>query len=187
MHDHTYRMGITWQNTAYNQPPHLGYYLPDAMTPGLRIEEDGMINAIVGEKFTAQCRLKNVSSCMLKSSKSPDGTTTTYVAPTGFDYPLYNTSTKAITIGGTPTQEGNYVLTFTLTDANKNTSTLDVTVAVTTVETGIEEINDNSICSEKTIIYDAAGRMMPQQKMESLPRGLYIVKMGNKTKKLRVN
>lgn len=29
MHDHTYRMGITWQNAAYNQPPHLGYYLPD--------------------------------------------------------------------------------------------------------------------------------------------------------------
>ena len=29
MHDHVYRMGIAWQNTAYNQPPHLGYYLPD--------------------------------------------------------------------------------------------------------------------------------------------------------------
>ncbi len=29
MHDHTYRMGVTWQQTAYNQPPHLGYYLPD--------------------------------------------------------------------------------------------------------------------------------------------------------------
>lgn len=29
MHDHTYRMGISWQNTAYNQPPHLGFYLPD--------------------------------------------------------------------------------------------------------------------------------------------------------------
>ncbi len=29
MHDHTYRMGIAWQNTAYNQPPHLGYCLPD--------------------------------------------------------------------------------------------------------------------------------------------------------------
>ena len=29
MHDHTYRMGVAWQNTAYNQPPHLGYYLPD--------------------------------------------------------------------------------------------------------------------------------------------------------------
>ena len=31
MYDHTYRMGIAWQNDAYNQPPHLGYYLPDAI------------------------------------------------------------------------------------------------------------------------------------------------------------
>ncbi len=29
LHDHLYRMGICWQNVAYNQPPHLGYYLPD--------------------------------------------------------------------------------------------------------------------------------------------------------------
>jgi hypothetical protein len=29
MHDATYRVSIAWQNTAYNQPPHLGYYLPD--------------------------------------------------------------------------------------------------------------------------------------------------------------
>ena len=29
MHDHVYRMGVAWQNTAYNQPPHLGYYLTD--------------------------------------------------------------------------------------------------------------------------------------------------------------
>lgn len=32
MHDHVYRMGVAWQNTAYNQPPHLGYYLPDAVS-----------------------------------------------------------------------------------------------------------------------------------------------------------
>ncbi len=29
MHDHVYRLGVAWQQTAYNQPPHLGYYLPD--------------------------------------------------------------------------------------------------------------------------------------------------------------
>jgi len=29
MHDHVYRMGIAWQNVGYNQPPHLGFYLPD--------------------------------------------------------------------------------------------------------------------------------------------------------------
>ncbi len=33
MHDHTYRMGICWQNTAYNQPPHLGYYLSNPDMP----------------------------------------------------------------------------------------------------------------------------------------------------------
>ena len=30
MHDHLYRLGVAWQNVSYNQPPHLGYYLPDA-------------------------------------------------------------------------------------------------------------------------------------------------------------
>ena len=29
MHDHMYRLGVAWENVAYNQPPHLGYYLPD--------------------------------------------------------------------------------------------------------------------------------------------------------------
>ena len=29
MHDPVYREAIAWQNTGYNQPPHLSYYLPD--------------------------------------------------------------------------------------------------------------------------------------------------------------
>ncbi len=29
MHDHHYRMATVWQTSAYNQPPHLSYYLPD--------------------------------------------------------------------------------------------------------------------------------------------------------------
>lgn len=33
MTDHVYRMGIVWQNSSYNQPPHLGYY-PES---GLRL------------------------------------------------------------------------------------------------------------------------------------------------------
>jgi len=31
LHDAVYRTAIAWQNTAYNQPPHPGYYLPDAV------------------------------------------------------------------------------------------------------------------------------------------------------------
>ena len=32
MTDHIYRMAIAWQMSSYNQPPHLGYYLPTAET-----------------------------------------------------------------------------------------------------------------------------------------------------------
>ncbi len=45
MHDHVYRMGVAWQNTAYNQPPHLGYYLPDYISGKIT-----GIDAIRGER-----------------------------------------------------------------------------------------------------------------------------------------
>ncbi len=32
MHDRTYREAIAWQNSAYNQPPHTGFYLGDGMS-----------------------------------------------------------------------------------------------------------------------------------------------------------
>lgn len=31
MQDHVYRMGIAWQNSSYNQPPHLSYDLPSRL------------------------------------------------------------------------------------------------------------------------------------------------------------
>jgi rhamnogalacturonan endolyase len=31
MHDPVYRLGIAWQNTAYNQPPHTGFFLGAGM------------------------------------------------------------------------------------------------------------------------------------------------------------
>ena len=44
MHDHTYRMGIAWQNTAYNQPPHLGYFLKDYIDGKLDTGLEGDVN-----------------------------------------------------------------------------------------------------------------------------------------------
>ncbi|MGM9551065.1 MAG: stalk domain-containing protein [Clostridia bacterium] len=32
MTDHVYEMGIVWQNSSYNQPPHLSYYLESGVT-----------------------------------------------------------------------------------------------------------------------------------------------------------
>ena len=31
MHDPMYRLGVSWQNTAYNQPPYLGFYIGDGV------------------------------------------------------------------------------------------------------------------------------------------------------------
>ena len=36
MHDPQYRLAIAWQNTAYNQPPHPGFFLGDGMKPAPR-------------------------------------------------------------------------------------------------------------------------------------------------------
>lgn len=33
MHDPQYRLSIAWQNVAYNQPPHTGFYLGEGMQP----------------------------------------------------------------------------------------------------------------------------------------------------------
>lgn len=35
MHDPVYRLGVAWQNVAYNQPPHTGFYLGDGMSAPL--------------------------------------------------------------------------------------------------------------------------------------------------------
>lgn len=39
MHDRQYRESVAWQNVAYNQPPHLGYYLPDNVGKNLKRPE----------------------------------------------------------------------------------------------------------------------------------------------------
>jgi rhamnogalacturonan endolyase len=36
MHDPVYRLAIAWQNVAYNQPPHPGFFLGDGMAPAPR-------------------------------------------------------------------------------------------------------------------------------------------------------
>jgi rhamnogalacturonan endolyase len=33
MHDAQYRIAISWQNVAYNQPPHPSFHIGNGMTP----------------------------------------------------------------------------------------------------------------------------------------------------------
>ena len=59
MHDPVYRSGIAWQNVAYNQPPHLGFYIgggisgvsmPDITTIKYNEENTGL-NSTVGKRI----------------------------------------------------------------------------------------------------------------------------------------
>ncbi len=47
MHDHHYRMATVWQTSAYNQPPHLSYYLPDYIA-------NQAVSSIVTPSFDAE-------------------------------------------------------------------------------------------------------------------------------------
>lgn len=47
MTDHVYRMGIVWQNSSYNQPPHLSYYLES----GIKLTIDSPEADISGAKI----------------------------------------------------------------------------------------------------------------------------------------
>jgi rhamnogalacturonan endolyase len=33
LHDSQYRLSLTWQNVAYNKPPHTSFFLGDSMPP----------------------------------------------------------------------------------------------------------------------------------------------------------
>ncbi len=43
MHDPVYRLGVAWQNTAYNQPPHTSFYIGDDMKKEIPIPDSNYI------------------------------------------------------------------------------------------------------------------------------------------------
>ncbi len=58
MHDPVYRLGIAWQNAAYNQPPHLGFYIGDGLSdlklPNIYTPVYGNTNTSVNTPATNQ-------------------------------------------------------------------------------------------------------------------------------------
>lgn len=146
MHDHVYRMGITWQNTAYNQPPHLGYYLPDLLLTRCIVEGPGAMEQTIalGDSIKpVNLRYRNVSTAAaLAATVSPDGTTTTGATgyPAGFNYSR-NILRRTVHLDGKPEQMGDYRFIF---DSGRNI--VDKAIAHDTVTihvadpTGIDRI-----------------------------------------------
>ena len=113
MHDHTYRMAVCWQNTAYNQPPHLGYNLAEEMLPKLVCEEKEMTVA-VGQEMTFSATALNSKTLSLSLSILPDGTTKASNVPEGFTRTI-NYVAKTLVITGSPQMEGDYQFVVTMT------------------------------------------------------------------------
>ena len=111
MHDHTYRMGIAWQNVAYNQPPHLGYYLPDRYAPHAWIAEGTLMEQTVA-----------LDSEIVPIVIDYDANTKTIVADSIYtpttkrrgltsEFTRRNVTTeRRMTITGTPSSLGDYTI-----------------------------------------------------------------------------
>lgn len=171
MHDHTYRMGICWQNTAYNQPPHLGYNLAVATTPHL--VSDMYTEAKQNEEMTYDIQGAYISALKITKVFRPSGTSTTILARAGFATTM-DEANETLKLTGKPEEAGEYRFVVKLTDMN-GANTYD-TLHVNVMEaTGIEQARQaNNVV--KTTICDVFGRVLPAKELGQLPRGIYLVR-----------
>lgn len=130
MHDPVYRMGVAWQNTAYNQPPHLGFYIGDGLDnvkqPDIYVVENGSV--VVGEPTLTKQGAGSSSQAVepsvaivdfnyewanassVKVSWSP-------AAPEGVEVVIDNAA-KKVFFSGSPAVSGTYLFTVeTVSDA----------------------------------------------------------------------
>ena len=126
MHDHTYRMAICWQNSAYNQPPHLGYNLAEEMAPHF-VDAQMDIMATVGDSVKVVIQGANAKSIAITKSILPDGTSKFYNVPTGFTKVIDNTALTA-TIAGVPEMEGDYQIVLQLMGKDGKEKVVDTLV-----------------------------------------------------------
>ena len=179
MHDHTYRMGIAWQNVAYNQPPHLGYYLPDRYAPHVELVEESPAEQTVqlGEPMqpVTVSYDANTSSLVVDSTYTPTehrrGLLATEFTRTN-DY-----QHRLVTIEGTPTQLGDYTIVVKAT-TNIGDSVGPryerFTIHVVDQTEGI--LQPPSVIGESpSPVYDLQGRRLPEVK-----KGVCIVCKGRK-------
>lgn len=174
MHDHVYRMGVAWQNTAYNQPPHLGYYLPDAMKPQFIGEKELTVKP--GEDIDWTLQGRYTKAITLVASYLPDGTRKPMVAPTGLTRKI-DTVSKKINFTGSLDEVGDYKIEMKLTELNGDGSVIEMLTIHVDDGTGIE----NAVSGQATdcVVYDIQGRQRNEMK-----RGLNIVREGGKVKKV---
>lgn len=141
LHDSQYRVSVAWQNVAYNQPPHAGYYLPDmvknlkqpdiytvstsgeVVMPAATITKNGAGSSrqtVVLGTAIADFAYAYTNCTGVKVEGLPKGVTATL-----------NTTDKKIYISGTPTEVGTFAFTATTVGGTGDAASLSGQIVVT--------------------------------------------------------
>lgn len=185
MHDHVYRMGIAWQNTAYNMAPHLGYFLPDSV--GGRIVYD---RALKSQTISLGSPMQTVSgtashcASVYAARTLLDGKVVKYVGvPNSLTF-SFDAETMTFSLSGTPDKAGKYDIVLK-TRGNVLGTELSDTLHVTVSDssTGIEAVNNSQFIMQNgdTAVYDLSGRRLSP--VAGRPT-LVIVRQGGKATKV---
>lgn len=145
MHDPHYRVSIAWQNVAYNQPPHLGYFLPDAVKNGITPPDVYLVNPNTGStppSSSSSTPLPNSSSSSPNSSNILSVVNAAYpdegegvfedlnLGFTGDGYYNFNNSLSSYGVWNIYSPKAASSVTLSITYANGGTASRDMTLLV---------------------------------------------------------
>lgn len=183
MHDHIYRMSVAWQNVGYNQPPHLGYYLPDFVASRFDTVGESQKEQTVqlGQPISdVTCQMHNCTSVILQYVYLNGERIKSYAAPDGFTFTTDKTA-QTFTLSGTPQQAGDYEFVIKSSGDMSGTSvtdTLRIHVSDATSISDATRLMNNEIMN--SAVFDLQGR--PVNAMQ--PGHVYIVRRGQQVRKV---
>ena len=179
MHDNHYRLAIAWQNVAYNQPPHLGYYLPDRFLPSIRLVDEALVEQTIelGDSITPiLTKYRYASVASVDSTYTPNGLIKGL--PEGFERTMDYTA-KSMTISGTPAVAGDYTFVLRVTDPSDSKKKYYTYVTVHVVDPAGIDVVEKDMKDADASVFDLQGRkvatLQQLEKGKSLQRGIYIV------------
>lgn len=133
MHDPVYRLGMSWQNTAYNQPPHLGFWLgagdSKIPTPDIALTGEDPIPTLAktGAGSSVQTILLGDSIQSFSYAFANCTGASAMGLPAGV---TAVTSGSAVLISGTPAKVGTFTFTITTSGGNGDAATMTGTITV---------------------------------------------------------
>ena len=183
-HDPIYRLGMSWQNTAYNQPPHLGFWLygnkdkfptPDITLVGDHTPKPATIIKQGAGSSSQTIALGDSIVPFTFAIQNADGATVENL-PAGVTA-KWNAQTNSLYFSGTPAVSGEFTYTITTKGGDAEFGeatrsgkfTIDDPNAKTT---SLKPRTERALLNGSRHVYDLRGRLVKQRKR----RGFYLTR-----------